>query len=240
MPSYARVVSSLRNLTATSLSDQAYEAVRRAIAEGDLQPGQRVTERGLASMLAVSPTPVREALQRLIHDGQIERVGPRTLQIADLDDATLAEIDEIEVSLQSLIARFAARKAGAAEIEAMRDALAEADAATAEVERALAAHAELPASHVAQAFAAVRRFHALMESSADNPLLERLTRNAQAFTPEERQSAAERSALHPNTVARYGDHRELLSAIEAHDEDRAAEVAERHARSSHHDIRRSI
>lgn len=233
-------MSSLRNLSATSLSDQAYEAVRRAIAKGDLEPGQRVTERGLAGMLGVSPTPVREALQRLVHDGQIERVGTRTLQIADLDATTLAEIDEIEVSLQILIARFAARKASASHIQQMRRALDEADAAAAVIERELTVHSEPPAAELADAFAAVRRFHALMEGAAGNPLLERLTRNAQAFTPEERQVAAERSALHPSTVARYTDHRALLEAIEAHDEKLAAEVAERHARSAHHDIRRTL
>ncbi len=233
-------MSSLRNLSATSLGDQAYEAVRRAIAEGTLKPGQRITERGLAALLGVSPTPVRDALQRLIHDGQVERVGTRTLQIVDLDASTLAEIDEIEVSLQSLTARFAARKASSSDIEAMRQALNEADAAAGVIEKDLASRTEPSTDALSQAFAAVRRFHVLMESAADNPLLERLIRNAQAFTPEQRQIAAERGALHASTVARYADHRELLRAIEARDEALAAEVAQRHARSAHRDIRRTI
>ena len=36
-------------------------AIRRAITNGELAPGERITERGLAGMLSVSPTPVREA-----------------------------------------------------------------------------------------------------------------------------------------------------------------------------------
>lgn len=51
----------MKLLVAPSLGDQAYALLRQRIADGDYSAGQRVTERGLATELGVSPTPVREA-----------------------------------------------------------------------------------------------------------------------------------------------------------------------------------
>jgi GntR family transcriptional regulator, rspAB operon transcriptional repressor len=48
-----------------SISNQVYEAIRDAIVDKTLPPGQLVTEVGLARELAVSRTPVRDALLRL-------------------------------------------------------------------------------------------------------------------------------------------------------------------------------
>src|SRR5258708_12772549 len=62
-----------------SLAERAYRALREQIATGGLAAGERVTERGLALRLGVSPTPVREALRRLEQERLIERAGPRHL-----------------------------------------------------------------------------------------------------------------------------------------------------------------
>ena len=59
--------------TGPTLGDQAYQAIRAAITSGDLAAGERTTERALARRLGVSPTPVREALQRLEHERLISR-----------------------------------------------------------------------------------------------------------------------------------------------------------------------
>jgi DNA-binding GntR family transcriptional regulator len=44
------------------------------MATGLFEAGERVTERGLATRLSVSATPIREALRRLVQEGLIERV----------------------------------------------------------------------------------------------------------------------------------------------------------------------
>jgi DNA-binding GntR family transcriptional regulator len=43
--------------TGPTLADQAYRALRGEIISGKLKPGERVTERHLATHLGVSPTP---------------------------------------------------------------------------------------------------------------------------------------------------------------------------------------
>lgn len=55
-------------------SDRVYNALRAAISRGDVQPGQRLaSERTLALDLGTPRTAVRRALQRLAHEGAIER-----------------------------------------------------------------------------------------------------------------------------------------------------------------------
>src|SRR3954471_23810727 len=107
----------LKGLTADTLADRAYRAIRDAVATGELQPGLKVTERGLAERLSVSPTPVREAIRRLQQDGLLERTGPRTGQRGGLQGAAIQDLAEVEVALRGMVARFAARHATAAQLD---------------------------------------------------------------------------------------------------------------------------
>jgi len=105
--------------TGPTLSDQAYKALREDITTGALKPGQRLTERGLAEHLGVSPTPVREALQRLEHERLIERDTVRAIRVADPSVARLRELSLIDVALRGVAARLAAERATAAEVAAI-------------------------------------------------------------------------------------------------------------------------
>lgn len=58
---------------ATSLSEAAYIRILELILAGRLQPGNMIQERKLAEMLAMSRTPVREALSRLEAEQLITR-----------------------------------------------------------------------------------------------------------------------------------------------------------------------
>jgi DNA-binding GntR family transcriptional regulator len=61
-----------------SLKDVAVEQIRRAITHGDLKPGERLTELGLAARLGVGQATIREALIELENQGFIERSGRQT------------------------------------------------------------------------------------------------------------------------------------------------------------------
>src|SRR5260370_40688359 len=79
-------------LRVESLAEQAYRAIREGIATGLFSAGERVTERGLATRLNVSATPVREALRRLEQEGLIERVSAPQLRVVDHSSGTLREL----------------------------------------------------------------------------------------------------------------------------------------------------
>jgi DNA-binding GntR family transcriptional regulator len=57
-----------------SLADQAYAQIKRRIFDFELMPGDRLSETELAEAIAVSRTPLRQALQRLQHEGLVEAI----------------------------------------------------------------------------------------------------------------------------------------------------------------------
>jgi DNA-binding GntR family transcriptional regulator len=71
----------MRNgLDASTLASKVYESVRRGILSGDLQPGQPMSRRRIATELQTSPLPVASAFQRLELEGLLEsrpRAGTR-------------------------------------------------------------------------------------------------------------------------------------------------------------------
>ncbi|HLI06788.1 MAG TPA: GntR family transcriptional regulator [Ktedonobacteraceae bacterium] len=60
-----------------SLTDAAYETIKRLIRTCALAPGSRITEKQLAEDLGYGKTPVREALARLVNENFV-RVIPRS------------------------------------------------------------------------------------------------------------------------------------------------------------------
>jgi DNA-binding GntR family transcriptional regulator len=234
--------SALKNLTQSTLNDQAYAAILRAIGAGELEPGQKVTERGLAKTLGVSPTPVREALLRLIQDGQVERVSPRTLRVVAKPQEALAEIDEIEVELRVLLARFAARKATPEGIAVLDALLDRADRGVQALTAALEAGEALDERLARKAFAEIIKFHQELERIAANDVLSRVLEQARAFSLPQRHHAVEQLTQESakSMLKRYLEHRELLDAIRSNDEDAAAAIARRHVSLAHLEIRRTI
>src|SRR6266403_3944348 len=104
---------------AESLAEQAYRAIREGIATGLFQAGERVTERGLATRLNVSATPVREALRLLEQEGLIERVSARQPRVVDHSSGTLRELLLTGAALRAMEARFATHKTTDAALDRM-------------------------------------------------------------------------------------------------------------------------
>lgn len=75
-----------------SLVDRVSHAVRRAILEGRLRPGETLSISDLAADLGVSHSPVREALQRLSGQGLVVLRPARTAIVAPLEMEDLREI----------------------------------------------------------------------------------------------------------------------------------------------------
>lgn len=68
------------------LADQIFELVGGAIAEGVIEPGERVNDKELAAALGISRTPVREALQRLTWIGLVEVSPSRYTRVTAVTD----------------------------------------------------------------------------------------------------------------------------------------------------------
>lgn len=223
---------SLHGLTSETLADQAYRALREAIISGELAPTEKITERGLADLLSVSPTPVREALRRLEQDGLVERRGPRLVQVVDLDGTAAAEIRLAEGSLRAVAARLAASNATEAQLRRMEALLDEGDA---ELARLQASSAELAAVRPADLDALLdvtRRFHAELNEACNNPVVLRALALVDAFSlaGRRRRLAEERDGPGPRAALdRFHQHREVFDAVRAGDGALAERLMREHA-----------
>jgi DNA-binding GntR family transcriptional regulator len=83
-----------------TLTEDAYTRIRSAIVDRSLAPGERVTESGLARLLGVSKTPVREALVRLREVGLVRPDGQRGVRVVDLSSAVLDDVYEVREALE--------------------------------------------------------------------------------------------------------------------------------------------
>jgi DNA-binding GntR family transcriptional regulator len=219
-------VSDQRKLTTgPTLSDQAYQALREDITTGLLKPGQKLTERALAERLGVSPTPVREALQRLEHERLIERDSVRAIRVAEPSIARLYELALIEAALRGAAARLAADRATAADISRL---VADCDEAEALVDQTRAdAWSEARIREVLQV---TRGFHQRVNEAAHSVTLIDMIATVTAFDFSFRlRRSAEAHQSNPASLRRsLEEHRSVAAAIQARDGETAEEVMRRH------------
>ena len=192
------------------LRQSVYEALVELIVAGALHPGQHLVESELARQLGVSRQPVREALHRLEAEGWIDL---RPSQGAFVHVPTDREVDQlldVRELLEGATARLAARAATSGAVAALR-----------EVWRQGAAAVE--SGDVTRTVAANNEFHAAVAEIAGNTVLAELAeivgRRVRWYY---RQVAPARG--HES----WAEHAEIVSAIEAGDEDKAADLARMH------------
>ena len=86
---------------ATSLYDQ----LRTDLLDGSLVPGGKLAIEALSERYASSQTPLREALNRLVADGLVQRREQRGFVVADISAADLAEITKTRCWLEETALR---------------------------------------------------------------------------------------------------------------------------------------
>lgn len=90
------------------IRDQVYEVLLDKLIGGELQPGDRITERVTAGELGVSTTPVKEALRRLENEGFVRTMPRRGIVVSDHALAAVEHAITVRAWLEGLAARLAA------------------------------------------------------------------------------------------------------------------------------------
>ena len=170
------------------------EALRRAILERELKPGDPVRQEHLARRLGVSPIPVREALRVLEGEGRLAYLPRRGYVVAALDSDDLREVYALRDLLETEAVRAAVPRLTEEQLAAIR-------AAAAEVEET-------------GSLVANRRMHFLLLEAAQRPVLLRHIRMLWDSTEAYR---ALYYADEGNREAAQAEHRALLAALEARD-----------------------
>lgn len=125
-------MTQLRDVSEFSDNERVYRHLRREIIEGRHGPGERIVEARVADVLAVSRTPVREAVRRLETEGLVVSERNRGAHVRSLSEADIADLYEARARLEAFVAELAARRAEPADIDAIHAAADQFDQVLAE------------------------------------------------------------------------------------------------------------
>jgi DNA-binding GntR family transcriptional regulator len=87
-----------------SRADEVYAQLKRDIAEFQLVPGDRFTEKSVAERLTVSRTPVRQALIRLQQEGYVEVLFRSGWRVLPFDFAKFEQLYDLRMVLETTAA----------------------------------------------------------------------------------------------------------------------------------------
>jgi len=85
-----------------SLQKMAYEALRRAILERELQPGEQINIKQLAEKLSVSTMPIREALRQFEVEGMVSFKSNKRIVVNQLSLDEISDIYDIRIPLEEM------------------------------------------------------------------------------------------------------------------------------------------
>jgi DNA-binding GntR family transcriptional regulator len=207
------------------LADQVYHALTQSISVGKLRPGERLVFDRLAVQLGVSPTPVREALARLIQEGLIEEGPHGKLRMIRVTPRYVSDTFLVRAGLEGLAAELAAPRLSASQLAALRADLRK-------TSQALAAGDYQPY------LATDRRFHRVICDAADNAVLSRELQSFQLHTDYIRGYSHRHSGDHIRRS--HEEHLKLLEILETRDPHASRLAMEQHIRSASGRISRLI
>lgn len=98
---------SIRMASPRSAEAAVTDALRTAIRQGALPPGQRLAQADLAEQLGVSRIPLRDALRRLETEGVVQIDGRRGAWVTRLGPEDIKEIYEMRLILETRCMQYA-------------------------------------------------------------------------------------------------------------------------------------
>lgn len=195
----------------TTLADQAYNAIRSRILDGDLELGEFVREQEVSEALGVSRTPVREALGRLASEGFLERIPHRGFRVPEEPMVELLELYPIVSVLEVLAGRLALPRLTQEDVEELK-----------EINRKLAEGRDT--GDVRRLIELNNEFHHFICERSGS---QRLTELLDDLRSQVRHLELWYYSKRDRTEESVAEHDELIRAIEEDDHERALEILER-------------
>jgi DNA-binding GntR family transcriptional regulator len=193
------------------VGDTVYEALRESIVSGRILPGARLSVPAIAEQYAVSRSPVRDAVIRLVQEGLARDTVNRGAVVAAPEPHELISLYEVREALEWAAARLAAQHTTPGLRRRLLAILAEHEQVAQEGD--FTRHIALDAA-----------FHRELRLAADSPVLLRMLDDIQ-----------DRVVLAMHTTSLSGgmrraieDHRAIFEAVSAGRGEAAAEAARAH------------
>ena len=187
--------------------------LRRAIREGLLVPGQRLTQSEIAGQLGVSRIPLRDALRRLEVESLVKIEGHKGARVTELTANDVAEIYEMRIAFEAKCMAYAV------------------DNISKETARILAVAATASADNTlspSEAFNQRRSFYSDIYHHANRPRMRRIIMQLR--------DNVDRYHLLSNRAHAHRAHNELADAIADRKPSRAAAVLVEHICESRDDL----
>lgn len=202
--------------------ERAYRFIIHLILSGHYRPGAFLLEQELAEKLEISRTPVGRALSRLVSEGLLKKMPKKGCYIPIPTPEDARQVFEARRCVESEAAKLAARNSSAADAKVLRDILAEDREAFRLKDK--------------DKWAAINEaFHMEIAKQSRNSYIMKWARyifwqsNVYIFYLDGFYRPGKSEIVHQTPE----QHEEILRAIEAHDEESAAEVMRVHLDSTH-------
>jgi len=207
----------------TTLSEGAYEAIRRKIITGVFAPSSKLIVATLANGLDLSATPINEALAALEKEGLVSYLPHRGYFVSSVTPENVEEVYSVREVFELLAVRFAAQKADGPTVERLgallqqtRDAVRSADTTT---------FSDLDLE-----------FHRVIWTSTNNPLAMRI---GELIGGQIRLLVATTARAPGRFRGAYEEHREVYRAIKNKDPSGAVVAMRKHIRAAKVALRRA-
>ncbi|MBW9270532.1 MAG: GntR family transcriptional regulator [Candidatus Thiodiazotropha sp. (ex. Lucinisca nassula)] len=205
------------------LTERLFDALQRAIVEGEIPQGSKISEPELARQHGVSRGSLREAMARLEARKLVERKPNLGARVVTLSYEQLIEIFQLREALEGMAARLAAQNMSEIEIE--------------ELQSLLNQHGEQIAEQQGQAYFQKQGdldFHyRIVQGSKNKQLIELLCNDLYHLLRMYRYQFGMRSK---RSQQAYEEHQYLINAISARDPEMAELLMRQHIRSSRRNV----
>ena len=96
----------LRPIDDLTVREQVFNRLKDHIVSGEISPGTRLTEQGLAASLGVSRGPLREAIRELVDIGLIVSIPYKGISVRSITRKDLEELYSLRTTLESFAFRL--------------------------------------------------------------------------------------------------------------------------------------
>lgn len=205
--------------------EKAVIGLRGLILSGEFAAGSRLPEVALSERLGLSRTPLRQAMDRLVNEGLLERIASGGCRVAQFQLEDIYDAIELRGVVEGLAARLAAERGVAAELRAEAREVVDAidDAIADRVDIDFEAYVRLNA-----------RFHELLAVMSGSDLIRREIERVCAMPLASPSAFLRGQEVIPDFIASIvraqDQHHDILDAIAAREGARAEALVREHAR----------
>jgi DNA-binding GntR family transcriptional regulator len=207
-----------------TLHDELVDRLRHMIVEGDLKPGEKLSEKDLSEVFGVSRTPLREALKVLGKEGLVNLVPNRGATVSKLTMADLEEAFPIMGALESVSGELACARVTDAEIaklERLHDEMVE----------------KYKTGDLKAYFKLNENIHSLILDAARNPTLSEMQRSLSGRIRRARYMANMSAERWARAVA---EHEAILAAVKERDGEKLGAILKAHLANKLESVRAEL